>query len=108
MGQHLHHSFVGCSFQHSIAELEVPGEACGLQIHMKHCGLAEERLCCVGTTSFSFLPLLLTPSTLLSAAAWIWQQAFGPGLKCDCLSLVEVAHHLLGGALLGWLTRVAC
>lgn len=40
----------------------------------------------MGTTSlFSFLPLILAklPPALLSAAAWIWQQAFGPGLKCE-------------------------
>lgn len=43
-----------------------------------------EAVLCGNNLSFSFLPLLLAklPPTLLFAAAWIWQQAFGPGLKC--------------------------
>lgn len=84
MGQHLLSSFVGCSLQHSIAELEVPGEACGLQIHMKHCGLAEERLCCVRTTSLSpFYPYYWQSSLqLCSLQLHVSGNNFGPGLKC--------------------------
>lgn len=42
-----------------------------------------EAALCGNNLSFSFLPLLLAklPPALLSAAARIWQQAFGPGLK---------------------------
>lgn len=79
VGQHLLGSFVDCSLQHSIAELEVPGEACGQQIHMKNASWfgRGEAVLCGNNLSFSFLPLLLAelPPTLLSAAARIWQQA---------------------------------
>lgn len=76
---------MSCIFQHSIAELEVPGEACGLQIPHKALWFGRgEAVLCGNNLSFSFLLLLLVelPLTLLSAAAWIWQQAFGPDLKC--------------------------
>lgn len=41
-----------------------------------------EAVLCGNNLSFSFFPLLELPPTLLSAAAQIWQEAFGPGLQC--------------------------